>query len=320
MYKNRKTLEFEQMIDKNSNLAIMFSMLSNIIIPENLPAELQENFKLFLIETICLNCGFIVKDVNGKLHYTFGTTVDPWDDFGYGRNFITHTHMGKEFTGELHKDGCVIYPFSSRRKLNKFEKTAEKISEIETSEEFLIKWSRVAPFLLCSDNKTKEGVKELVISVMNGNLTPILSENFMKQLVNNGDSEVITKLSLFEPDRIRDLQYLHEAKEHTMKELFELFGMPCQTSTKMAQQSIDEINAKTGTCFVIPYDLITNFNNFADDLNKTFNLNVSFKLNPLILREMEKYFNQGVENESENENESEVENYETGENLGNEIE
>lgn len=142
---------------------------------------------------------------------------------------------------------------------------------------------------------------------MEGNLTPMISENILPKLFEGDNSQSLYSIDLMQPERIRDLQYLTEYKEHVIKELLEVFGFPFQISTKMAQQSKDEINSGNGACYIIPMDILKNFRKFARNLNKTFGLNVEFNLNVLILSELEKYFNQ------------EGENHETGENIRDEL-
>ena len=303
----RKETEIEQAVNKNSYMSIIMSMVSNIIVPINLPEELEYDFDYFLIETLLRNSGFIVRGDDGKFHYAHGNLIEPWDDFGFGKRYIAFNHMGKEWRGTINEDGCIVRPFSSRRPINQFTKTANHLAELETSEHFLVKWARVAPFLLANDNKQKEALLDVVKSVMNGNMTPIVSDNLLHKLVDDTNTPPVVTVDVMQPERIRDLQYLNEHREHIIKEMVELFGIPYQISTKMAQQSKDEINSGNGACYIIPMDILKNFRKFARQLNKAFDLNVDFKLNVLILNELEKYFNQ------------ESENNETGENIRDEL-
>lgn len=303
----KKDIQFEQMLNKSSYMNVITSMLSRLIIPNNLPKELKKDFPFFLIRTLLFGSGFIVSDKNGVLHYTNGSLVEPFDDFGFGTKFITHTIMGNEYKGELNKDGCVIFPYSARRTINVLEKTARHLSELDTSEKFLIRWARVAPIIVADDNKQKETMLEVIKSIMDGCLTPVVSENALSKLLNE-KSESFATIDVMKSDRIKDLQYLNEQRQFIIKNISQLFGLPYQTGTKLAQQSVDEVNSGNGLCYVLPLDILGNFETFAENLNETFGLNVSFTLNSLVLHEMEKYFNE-VENE-----------HECGENITDELE
>lgn len=299
---SKREIELETLLDKYSYLSIITSMLSNLITAENLPEELEEDFDYFLINCL-LNrseVGIIVKDSEG-FHYTFGNLVEPWDDFGYGKRFITFTRMGKEYKGELNKDGCRVFPFSSRRPINVVIQNAEHLAELNKSQKFLIGWAKVAPVLVCKDSRSKQALTELIQSVMQGNMIPTLSGNTIQDLL-DGNTETLSKLDFFEADRIRDLQYLDEHKDHVVKEMFNLFGMPYTTSSKMAQQNNAEIEGSNGACYVFAMDILKNFKKFEKNLNKTFNLNIKFNLNPLILAELEKYYNEEEENREVGEN------------------
>lgn len=304
---NKKEMELAENRNKAGYISLIYSMISNLIVATGLPEELEDDFDYFLIKTLIDNSGFIVKGEDGLFHYAHGETIDPYDDMGFGRKYIVFNEMGKEWRGTLNENGCVVRPFSSRRRINLIRKTSEELAEIDTSTTFLIKWARVAPFLVGNDNKQKQALLDVVKSVMEGNLTPMISENILPKLFEGDNSQSLYSIDLMQPERIRDLQYLTEYKEHVIKELLEVFGIPFQISTKMAQQSKDEINSGNGACYIIPMDILKNFRKFARNLNKTFGLNVEFNLNVLILSELEKYFNQ------------EGENHETGENIRDEL-
>lgn len=273
-------------------MSIILSCLSNMIEQTGLPEELEQDFGFFLANTLLTGSGFIVKDSAGNPHYTHGTLTEPWDDFGFGKNYITHTVMGTEYKGTLNKDGCIIFPYSSRRPINTVHKTAKMLTEIDLSTEFLVKWAKVAPFLIGKDSKTISALQETVKSVMSGNLHPMLSENLLANMGLDGNGEPIISVDVMQPERIRDLQYLNEHRENVLKNIYNIFGIPVQTGTKRAQQTTDEINGFNGSCFILPYDIKQNFNRFATNLNKVFGWNVKFNLNPLILSELEKYFNE----------------------------
>lgn len=288
----RQINEMERAINEKSNLSVILSSLSELIKPINFPDYLEDNFKFFLINVLYFGKGFIVSDSDGKLHYTHGELVAPFDDFGYGENYITYTKMGVEYKGKLNVNGCVIFPYSSRMRINVFDETADHLAEIMSSEKFLLKWAKVAPFLFAKDSKTKQAIQDTVKSVMCGNMIPILSENIMTDIMFDGkEKEPMIMQDVFQPERVRDLEWISNYKDSLLKDIYHLFGIPVQMSTKKAQQSIDEINALNGSCYVLPLDILNNFKTFAKNLNNTFSLNVDFKLNDLIENEIAKYYN-----------------------------
>ena len=204
----------------------------------------------------------------------------------------------------------MIFPYSSRMRLNIFDETAEHLAEIMSSEKFLLKWAKVAPFLFAKDSKTKNALQEIVKSVMSGNMIPILSKNAISDIMIDGkEKEPIMIQDVFQADRIRDLEWISNYKDSLLKDIYHLFGIPVQMSTKKAQQSVDEVNALNGSCYVLPLDILNNFKTFAKNLNKTFGFNVDFKLNDLIENEIAKYYYNNAENNDETViDEKEVEN------------
>ena len=177
-------------------------------------------------------------------------------------------------------------------RINVFDETADHLAEIMSSEKFLLKWAKVAPFLFAKDSKTKQAVQDIVKSVMAGNMIPIMSENVISDIMIDGkEKEPLIMQDVFQPERVRDLEWISNYKDSLLKDIYHLFGIPVQMSTKKAQQSIDEINALNGSCYVLPLDILNNFKTFAKNLNKTFGLNVDFKLNDLIENEIAKYYN-----------------------------
>lgn len=294
----KKETQLEMMINKHSYFSVIMSMMSNLIVANNLPEELVANFPLFVQDVLLTGISSIGKLDNddGKLHYFPHTAITGGfedDDFGYGTYATAYTAMGKQSSGRIGEKLCVLYPYSSRSKNFQIQRCIEHLQEIDLSEKFLIKWSRIAPIILAKDSKTKQALLDIVKSISEGNLTPMLSDNALTLMTEAG--EPIVTIDLMQPDRIRDLQYLNEQRDFIIKELAELYGVPFQVQTKMAQQSVDEINSGNGLCYILPLDILKNFNSFADDLNKAFGTSISFKLNPLIAREMEKYFEQPAE-------------------------
>lgn len=291
----KRETQLELAMNKHSYYSVIMSMLSNLVIAMNLPDELNRNFPLFLQDALLTGISSIGKLDNddGKLHYLPHTSITGGfeeDDFGFGTEATAFTVMGKQSKGNINEKLCVLYPYSSRSRNFQIQRCIEHLKEIDLSEMFLIKWSRIAPIILAKDNKTKQALLDVVKSISEGNLTPMLSDNALTLMTENG--EPIVTIDLMQADRVRDLQYLNEQRSHIIKELAELFGMPYQVQTKMAQQSIDEINSGNGLCYVLPLDILKNFNAFAEDVNNTFGTDIKFTLNPLIMRELEKYFNQ----------------------------
>lgn len=282
----------EKAINEKSNLSVILSSLSELIKPINFPEYMEDNFKFFLINVLYFGKGFIVSDDNGELHYTHGDLAAPFDDFGYGKNYITYTKMGTEYKGELNKNGCVIFPYSTRTRINVFDETADHLAEIMSSEKFLLKWAKVAPFLFAKDSKTKQAIQDIINSVMQGNMIPILSENIITDIMIDGkEKSPLLMQDVFQPERVRDLEWIGNYKDSLLKDIYHLFGIPVQMSTKKAQQSVEEVNALNGSCYVLPLDILSNFKVFAKNLNKTFGLNVDFKLNDIIENEIAKYYN-----------------------------
>lgn len=299
----KKENQIIQLCDKLSNFSIIMSMMSNLVVTEGLPEELEDDFSYWLIETLLTNKGLIVKAEDGY-HLVHGTSLDNgsgYDDMGFGKDYVAHTKMGREFRGKLNETGVIVRPFSSRRPINVFKKLAEDLSEIDMSERFLVKWSRVAPFFSVRDSKQKVALEEVIKSVWNGNMIPMVSDNVLSNLVDN--AKPIEMIDVMQSDRVKDLQYLEQHKETIIKHVAELFGLPYQVSTKKAQQSVDEINSGNGgIAYIIPMDIKKNFDIFAKNIKKAFGIEVKFSLSPLILKELERYFNEENEDTSVGEN------------------
>lgn len=294
---SKKENQIEQLCDKLSNFSIIMSMMSNLVVPEGLPEELEDDFGYWLIETLLTNnTGMIVKAEDGY-HLVHGTAIDNgsgYDDFGFGKDYVAHTRMGREFRGKLNDTGVIVRPFSSRRPIKVFQKLAEDLAELDMSEKFLVKWSRVAPFFITNDTRTKEALVQVIKSVWDGNILPMVSDNILKPLTEN--SKPVELIDVMQSDRVKDLQYLEQHKETIIKHIAELFGLPYQVSTKKAQQSVDEINSGNGgISYIIPMDIKKNFDIFSKNIKKAFGIEVKFSLSPLILSEMEKYFQQPSE-------------------------
>lgn len=282
-------------------IKLIQTFLSELIEVDTTNKEIKKYFKIWLGDCLIRGSGIIVKDNAGILHLANGTRTGALDDFGFGSDFIATTKNGNEYTGVVDVDGVFIYPYTIPEKLSIFDRIADNVSEIEQSKRFLIKYARLAPVFSVQDSKTKNAISEIITSIFDGNMTAFVSENILKSLIDGKNVNGVEKLDIFEPNRIADLMTLENCKQLELKALYELFGLPKAVSIKKAQETEEETGAN-GNCYLLPLVIYRNFCEFADQLKTVFNIDISFKLNVLILKELERYFNQEAEQHATGEN------------------
>ena len=73
-----------------------------------------------------------------------------------------------------------------------------------------------------------------------------------------------------EVEKSQYIQYLAKFRDDLMRWFYSLYGMNSQGSSKMAQQSVDEVNQDSSASMILPHDMLRMRQNGVEELNKKF--------------------------------------------------
>ena len=221
---------------------------------------------------------------------TLGTDLNP---YGRGTEIIAVTKNGWEYRANRYSDDIVLC-FNNLSELPcvDMKDDAEMLAQIDKSLEFLIIWTRFVRLFRVADEKEKQ---ELLTSFNNVKagipLTiitkRILSDEFFKDDFNAED--------ITEPQLADKIQYTARFREDIIRWHYTRYGQVVQGDTKLAQQSVDEVNGTVSSSLIIPLNMLKVRKRFVSEINRKFGTNITVELSGAWRAEVTKYENNSGE-------------------------
>lgn len=254
---------------------LLTEALSFMFVREGLPKELEQNF----IEPLLLEFGIcaIWKSKNGEYVATFCQLGgEPYAD-GLGSLAVCSTLNGevKEFK-DWRNNNEVSVMFNNITKTNDLvlEQTAYILSEIDTSVKLQLKHSRLYPIPIVRDAKEKEAIKNVLSKIDSGEQDAVVSENLLDDVFGKEGRGVYT-VDMTRPEMADHIQYLTHAKDDVWRFWWQLYGMNSQGTSKMAQQSVEEVSNNDCASLIIPIERLSQRKLDTKILNEKFGWNVT---------------------------------------------
>jgi len=254
---------------------LLTEALSFMFIREGLPKELEQNF----IEPLLLEFGVcaVWKSKNGEYVATFCSLGgEPYAD-GLGSLAVCSTLNGevKEFKDwRKNPDVCIMFNNITKTNDLMLEHTANMLSEVDTSIKLQLKHSRLYPIPIVRDAKEKEAIKNILTKIDSGEQDAVVSENVLDDVLGKEGRGVYT-VDMTRPEMSDHIQYLTHAKDDFWRFWWQLYGMNSQGTSKMAQQSVDEVNNNDCASLIIPLERLAQRKADTKILNEKFGWDVT---------------------------------------------
>lgn len=205
---------------------------------------------------------------------TLGTKLDP---YGEGEELIIVTRNGHEYRRSRYDDDVVLcYNTLSRMPCPDIEADAQTLADIDTSILFLIFWTRLAPLLKVADDKQRQEVITACKHIKEGIPVTIVTQQLLKDLDLGSDG--VEAVQLTQPDLADKIQYTARLREDILRWHYTRYGQTVQGDTKMAQQSVDEVNGTVSSSLIIPLGMLKRREEFINEANAKFGLSASVQL------------------------------------------
>ena len=203
-------------------------------------------------------------------------TDDP-DVYGMGANCICTLDNGiiTTFKDWRHNpDIVVIFNNSNYSPDMNIGRFSDMLAELEVSLKLNILFARMYPMPVAASTKIQKAIETAIENMRNGKVATILNEDALSQYVsdtaNGANAAGITTINLTEVEKSQYIQYLAKFRDDLMRWFYSLYGMNSQGSSKMAQQTVDEVNQDNNASMIIPHDMLRMRQNGIDELNKKF--------------------------------------------------
>ena len=150
---------------------------------------------------------------------------------------------GKEYPfkdWENNPDILVFFNTPIRTPDSFIEKYATMLSDVDMSIDNNVHYSRQHPIPVARDRQTKARIDECIKSVTNGDITTVLMENNIKDVLGENDS--VDVINLTEVEKSQYLQYLSHLHDAIISRFFFYVGLGTTDNGKQAQITTEELN------------------------------------------------------------------------------
>lgn len=233
---------------------------------------------------------------------SLGTELNP---YGRGAEVIATTKNGWTFRADRYgKDIVVGFNNLTELPCQDMKSDAEMLSEVDKSLMYLIFWTRLAPIIRVCDEKERAEVLAAFKNIKEGLPVTITSKKILKEL---GLEDNFTVEDLTRPDFADKIQHTARLREDILRWHYTRYGQTIQGDTKLAQQSVDEVNGTVSSSLIMPLNMLKARRAFIDEVNKKFGTNIEVELAGSWRAEVTKYENNTGEPEIDKDQEPDQE-------------
>ena len=267
---------------------VLSNTLISMFIYRGLPDELQN--RINQIEEILLYKGAcaiwkLTKEIAGAIPTTYldqyvvseVSFTDNPDVYGMGANCICTLDNGiiTNFTDwRNNPDIVVIFNNSNYSPDMNIGRFSDMLAELEVSLKLNILFARMYPMPVAASTKIQKAIETAIENMRNGKVATVLNEDALSQYVsdtaNGAGAAGINTINLTEVEKSQYIQYLAKFRDDLMRWFYSLYGMNSQGSSKMAQQTVDEVNQDNNASMILPHDMLRMRQNGVEELNKKF--------------------------------------------------
>ena len=252
------------------------NFLTHMFTYDNLPETVDENF----LEMYLTSNGTVAwtKEGGKGLIVIRGGRSEDIGLYGLGKKYIGTCNDPDmdSITVTIGENAVIGYNNSTMSPCFDFQFYPYLLTEIEKSIIFNVRYARLAPIFEAADSKQKEAIEKLLNDIDDGKMVNVISEDLLKEIEGSG-----TKVhNLTDVKEIDKLQYLIKAYEDTLRIFYTKYGLADHGSSKMAQQTVDEVNGDTSSAFTLALNMLYYRRKMIDDVNEMFGTDIVVHFSP----------------------------------------
>ena len=145
---------------------------------------------------------------------------------------------------------CVIFNSGNMTRDSWIDKNSSILTDIDTSLQTNIVFSRLKPLPIARDSKTKNVIDESLNDIQSGKIKTILSEMSFRDLAD--DKKMIDTLDLTDVTKSQYIQYLLHAYDSIFSRTCMLMGLDTMDNGKQAQITVDEMSRHDDVSLLMP--------------------------------------------------------------------
>ena len=217
---------------------------------------------------------------------SLGTDLNP---YGEGAEVIAVTANGHEKRFKNRYEDEVVVGFNNILKTPCFDikEDARTLSEIDLSIRYLIFYTRLYPLYKVADEKAKNKIIEAFQNMEVGKPITIIDKPLLEEL--GIESKSVESESLTNPELASVIQYISKLREDVKRWHFTKYGQTINSSTKLAQETVDEVNGAVSASLIIPLSMLASRRAMIDEVNKKFGTDIQVDLSGAWRAEVTRY-------------------------------
>lgn len=156
---------------------------------------------------------------------------------------------------------------------NQLKWFAMQFSDTDTAQKALIRHTRYTPMPVASNEAEQTEYKNAMRRNIDGeDITVLLRPQSSPLLSGSGQRQTEDDkiLNLSDPSMIEKMHFLSEYHAELKKRFGALYGMCFKSSSKSAQETVDEVHGMDNFSLIIPYLKMKSLKDFADQCNRKF--------------------------------------------------
>lgn len=201
-----------------------------------------------------------------------GTDLNP---YGEGTEVIAVTANGKERRFISRYDDDVVVGFNNILKTPCYdiEVDAETLSEVDISLLYLIHYTRLYPIFKAADEKTRDKIITAFKNMEVGKPLTIIDQPLLEEL--GIETQSIKTETLTNPELAKIIQFTSKLREDIKRWHFTKYGQTINSSSKLAQETVDEVNGAVSASLIIPLSMLAARRAMIDEVNRKFGTDIT---------------------------------------------
>ena len=236
---------------------------------------------------------------------TFASKLNP---YGEGTEVICVTRNGHERRFSSRYDDDIVIGFNNITKVPCLDirSDAQTIAEIDLSLLYLIHYTRLYPIFKAADEKTRDRIITAFANMELGKPLTIIDKPLLEDL--GIETASIQKELLTNPELAKEIQFVSKLREDVKRWHFTKYGQTINSSSKLAQETVDEVNGAVSASLIIPLSMLAARRAMIDEVNRKFGTDISVDFSGAWRAEVTRYEDISGEDEIDGtENEEKIE-------------
>ena len=281
-----------------ANFNEVVSIPLNMFDYDNIPEDMKKYFEDF--EKYLIMGGILaVGKIDDKLTFVRGGLGGgELNEYGYPTRFIGATGNGRSVDWEIGTE-CVVF-FNNKSHTPDLDvlRTTDLLTDVDISIDCNVYYSRFYPVPLAKDEREKIQIKEVFSNLKKGGReTTVLNRKTEIMDIMGVNSPEIPVLNLTDVENADKIQYLSRFREDVKRWFLNRNGHDLQGASKMAQQSVEEINGNNSVSMIYPLEKLEMRKRAVDEMNSLFGTELTITFSPAWLIEYEKFVRDSIGDE-----------------------